>query len=382
MEEWRYSRIDELDLSRFTAPSGGEEARAALARELAAEWANRLGEVAAMAVFVDGALAHLELAPDAPITILRSGDADWPAELTAASEAEIAADFYGAANGAIADPIVVVVAAGAELDGPIVVVDHQTADSTVSGSFLGLTVGAGSRVSLVEIRTSAKVDALTVPRTFISVEADATLDQDVVIDTDGGVWNLGRCHAAVAEHAQLHCAVAVVGGLVSRLRYDCELAGVGARGDLSAVYLGDADRSVDLRTFQVHDAPSTTSELTFAGAVDDRSHAIYTGMIRIHPNAPKTEAHQRNRILKLSDQSWAESVPNLEILNNDVICSHASAVGPIDEDERFYLESRGVEPVIAERLVVSGFLAAQSRSFANAGVAAYVAARIDQGVRP
>ena len=98
----------------------------------------------------------------------------------------------------------------------------------------------------------------------------------------------------------------------------------------------------DFRTFQDHVAPNTTSDLLFKGAVAGPSRAVYTGLIRVGKEARGTNAFQTNRNLKLSDGAWAESVPNLEIENNDVHCSHASAVGPIDEEQRFYLESRGV----------------------------------------
>ncbi|MFM7338025.1 MAG: SufD family Fe-S cluster assembly protein, partial [Actinomycetota bacterium] len=102
-------------------------------------------------------------------------------------------------------------------------------------------------------------------------------------------------------------------------------------------------------------APRTHSDLLFKGAVKDTAKSVYTGLIRIRDNATKSEAFQTNRNLTLSDGAWAESVPNLEIETNDVKCSHASTVGPIDEDQRFYLESRGIRPEIAERLVVLGF---------------------------
>jgi Fe-S cluster assembly protein SufD len=106
---------------------------------------------------------------------------------------------------------------------------------------------------------------------------------------------------------------------------------------------------------QDHAAPRTHSDLLFKGAVKDTAKSVYTGLIRIRDNATKSEAFQTNRNLTLSDGAWAESVPNLEIETNDVKCSHASTVGPIDEDQRFYLESRGIRPEIAERLVVLGF---------------------------
>ncbi|MYJ34627.1 MAG: Fe-S cluster assembly protein SufD, partial [Acidimicrobiaceae bacterium] len=97
------------------------------------------------------------------------------------------------------------------------------------------------------------------------------------------------------------------------------------------------------------------SNLLYKGAVGDSARSVYTGLIRVRPDARGTNAFQTNRNLKLSEDAWAESVPNLEIENNDVRCSHASAVGPVDPDQVFYLESRGVPTPVAERLIVAGF---------------------------
>ena len=110
------------------------------------------------------------------------------------------------------------------------------------------------------------------------------------------------------------------------------------------MYFGEADQMHDFRTIQVHEAPRTTSDLLFKGAVEGRARWVYTGLIQIGQEAKGANAFQTNRNLKLSDEAWAESVPNLDIKTNDVRCSHASAVGPIDDEQRFYLESRGVPP--------------------------------------
>src|SRR5205085_6354384 len=104
-----------------------------------------------------------------------------------------------------------------------------------------------------------------------------------------------------------------------------------------------------------HAAPSSTSDLLFKGAVQDHGRSVYSGLIRVRKEAPGTNAFQTNRNLVLSEGASAESVPNLEIETNDVKCSHASAVGPIDEEQLYYLESRGIPPQVAERLIVLGF---------------------------
>jgi Fe-S cluster assembly protein SufD len=196
---------------------------------------------------------------------------------------------------------------------------------------------------------------LTVPVTELSVGPAARLGYLNAQNLGLATWQVGSQVSAVESDATLTSVCAAFGGDYARLRTDCRLVGRGATGKLRAVYFGEAEQMLDFRTFQDHAAPDTTSNLLFKGAVGGHSRSVYTGLIRVRKNASGTNAFQTNRNIKLSDGAWAESVPNLEIENNDVRCSHASAVGPIDEDQRFYLESRGVPTAIAERLVVSGF---------------------------
>jgi len=111
----------------------------------------------------------------------------------------------------------------------------------------------------------------------------------------------------------------------------------------------------DFRTLQDHSAPKTTSDLLFKGAVQDEANGVYSGLIRVRRGAAGTNAFQTNRNLVLAEGAMAWSVPNLEIEENDVRCSHASAVGPVDEEQMYYLQSRGIPPEVAERLIVLGF---------------------------
>ena len=112
---------------------------------------------------------------------------------------------------------------------------------------------------------------------------------------------------------------------------------------------------LDFRTLQDHRAPRTSSDLLFMGAVADTSHSVYSGLIRVRRGAVKSDAMQTNHNLVLDEGAHADSVPNLDIEENDVKCSHGSTVGPVDEDQRYYLESRGIEPERAEQLIVAGF---------------------------
>ena len=125
--------------------------------------------------------------------------------------------------------------------------------------------------------------------------------------------------------------------------------GAGATSNLLAVYFGAARQMHDFRTLQDHRAPKTTSDLLFKGAVAGAAHSVYSGLIRVEKGARGTNAFQTNRNLVLAEGARADSVPNLEIEENELRCSHASAVGPIDEEQRYYLESRGVPPEVAGR---------------------------------
>ena len=146
-----------------------------------------------------------------------------------------------------------------------------------------------------------------------------------------------------------------LGGAYARLRSESLLAGSGAESDLTAVYFGDGDQMLDFRTLQDHDAPNTRSDLLFKGAVEDTAQSVYSGLIRIRRDAQKSVAFQTNRNLVLTEGAEAKSVPNLEIEADDVKCSHASTVGPVDDDQLYYLATRGVPPEEAERLIVLGF---------------------------
>jgi Fe-S cluster assembly protein SufD len=146
-----------------------------------------------------------------------------------------------------------------------------------------------------------------------------------------------------------------LGAAYDRIRADVAVEGRDARSEILSTYLGDGNQVHDVRTLQDHVAARTASELLCQGAVAGHSRSVYSGLIRVHRGAVRSDARQTNHNLVLDEGAHADSVPNLDILENDVVCSHASTVGPIDEDQRYYIESRGVSPEVAEGLIVRGF---------------------------
>jgi Fe-S cluster assembly protein SufD len=147
-----------------------------------------------------------------------------------------------------------------------------------------------------------------------------------------------------------------LGAAYSRFESFSRVAGEGARSDLLAVSFGDGQQEFDARTLQNHESPHTTSDLLYKNALSGRARATFGGLIRVEPKAHFTDAYQTVRNLLLSDESEANSMPGLEIMADNVKCSHGATSGQLNEDEMFYLLARGIPAAVARQLLVKGFL--------------------------
>jgi Fe-S cluster assembly protein SufD len=147
-----------------------------------------------------------------------------------------------------------------------------------------------------------------------------------------------------------------LGSRYSRFESLSRLIGEGGRSDLLAVAVAKNQQEFDARTLQDHISPNTASDLLYKNALDDRARTIFGGLIRVEPHAHFADAYQKVRNLLLSDDAEANSMPGLEILADNVRCTHGATSGQIDEDQLFYLRSRGIPTKIAQRLLVTGFL--------------------------
>lgn len=384
-EVWRYSRIDELDPERFSPPAVAEKPSGDLVLE-PDPWRPATDPVVADVVVVDGWVRSVDVDPGwsaKGLEVTPLVDADGAGELL--GEVGEAGDAFAELHRAfMADPLLVRVPPGLAVDGVVhvrnIVTDHS--GGALVCPRLVVSVGENATLAVVEHHQSGESDALAVPVTEAHVGQAGRLGHVVVQDLGAATWQVGHQVLTAGQDAQVASATAGLGGDYARLRTDCRLDGRGATGALLAAYFGEGDQMLDFRTFQDHRAPDTTSNLLFKGAVAGHSRSVYTGLIRVRPEARGTNAFQTNRNVKLSDGAWAESVPNLQIENNDVRCSHASAVGPIDEEQRFYLESRGVPPLVADRLVVAGFFDEVITQLPVAGSAAplraAIAAKLDR----
>ena len=217
-------------------------------------------------------------------------------------------------------------------------------------------VGEGADVTIVEEHFGGGADHRVIGMTNVLVGANARTKYVLVERWDAGVNGWLSVQARVERDGSYQLASATVGGERVKLELGADLVGEGARSEMAGVVLGGDRQFLDHHTCHRHLSGHTWSNIDFKVALTGRARSSYTGLIRIEKDAPGSEALQENRNLLLSDTARADSVPELEILTDDVSCSHGATAAPIDPEQVFYLQSRGIDRDEATQLVVRGFL--------------------------
>jgi Fe-S cluster assembly protein SufD len=245
--------------------------------------------------------------------------------------------------------------------GSIVIPDGFQATAPIvvdwkSGSYprLEIRVGKGARASVLEL--SSLPGRLTTGIVDIHVGDDAQLTYVHAQNAPRDTVVFSHQRARLGRNAKLITLNFAIGGKLARADVEVNLAGQGAESDMLGLVFGEGDQQFAFQTLQGHHAPDTRSDLLYKSALDDHSHSAYTGVIEIGHDAPRSEAYQANRNLLLSDGARADTEPKLAILIDDVTrCTHGATVGPIDEDQLFYLQSRGIGPQAATKIIAEGF---------------------------
>jgi Fe-S cluster assembly protein SufD len=312
-EIWRYSRIEELDLARFSIGTVRTET-------IGAEDYRTAKSVTGIAV-------------------------------------ETSPDVFEELNAQHASDVVSLrIPAGVVVESPIEIVHSLDSDGVVAYPRVVIDAEENSEVTVVErFVSNDAITSLVCPVLEVRAGKSARVTYVSVNQLGQKTWKIAHQQAVGYRDSTTRLFTVALGGDYARVRSESRLVEQGANSHQTALYFASGTQMHDFRTLQHHIAPRTYSDLLFKGAVRDTARSVYTGLIRIGENASGSQAFQTNRNLTLSEGAWAESVPNLEIETNDVKCSHASTVGSIDADQKFYLESRGIPSEIAERLVVIGF---------------------------
>jgi Fe-S cluster assembly protein SufD len=168
-------------------------------------------------------------------------------------------------------------------------------------------------------------------------------------------WQFADQKVVAEQEATVRIVNIGLGGRFAKTRVEASLRGPGASAELKGLFFGSGEQFFDYHTLQSHLVGNTTSDLLFKGALRDSARSVYAGLIRIEKGAQHSDAYQANRNLLLSKSANAYSIPMLEIMNNDVRCTHGATIAPVDPEQIFYLESRGIPHAAAERMIVHGF---------------------------
>ncbi len=266
---------------------------------------------------------------------------------------------FAALAGAMAKSgILVYVPRGVELEQPLHSVMWGPGSGLAYFSHILVWLEEGSSLTYIhEAASNTDADGQTMHSGIVEIHVGPAANLRFVELQSWGehVWNFSHERARVERDGQLDWIFGAVGSRLTKNFSDLDLTGIGSSGRMSGFYFTDGNQHLDHDTQQNHLSAHTSSDLLFKGALKDRSRSVWQGMIYVAPGAQKTDGYQANRNLTLSPESRADSIPGLEILADDVRCTHGATVGKIDPDHIFYLQSRGLSRKEAERVIVEGF---------------------------
>lgn len=369
LEEWRYTNLKKkLDLNSLQLSD------AEAMSDDASTWPERLRaamdedrEASGHIVIIDGHVVHADVDKQLATqgVILESlqeaitNHEELVREHLATDAVPAEEGKFAALNAALwSDGIFLYVPKGVQLELPVRVTCWLSEAGTAYFSRVLIVAEAQSQVSYVDEVLSDDFESQTYTSTAVELIArDGARVQYVAVQRLGrGTFYQSMQRTLAQRDSKLDTLNVALGASVTRVDLNARLLGPGANSDMLGLYFGDDDQHFDFNTSQDHVAEHTSSDLLYKGALDGASRAAFRGIIRVLPGAQGTDAYQTNRNLLLSPESRADSLPNLEIEADDVKCSHGATVGQLDDEAKFYLMSRGLSLIQAERLVVLGFL--------------------------
>jgi Fe-S cluster assembly protein SufD len=222
-----------------------------------------------------------------------------------------------------------------------------------------ISLGRDARATVIEEQLSPPADGLAVHMsgTEVYLGENSKLIYGTLQDWGRNVFHYSNARAQLGRGSELQWIQTLLGARMAKANSYFDMAGSGSQAFVHGFMFGDSRQHFHLHTLQRHLVDHTTSDLLIKGCLKDRARSIYQGLIQVSEGAQRTDAYQANRNLLLSDQARADSIPGLEILANDVRCTHGATIGHVDEEQMYYLMSRGLPANEAQRLIVEGFFA-------------------------
>ena len=349
---WEFTDLSRLDLSAFSAPDGGS--LDAIPEGLFSLEGTHLDQV-------DGAVSEGAAVEDGPVVLPLSVARERHPELVEPHLGRVVAadDVFTRWNEDTWDGGAFVwIPRNVRVEAPILLTAVTAAAGTALQRRVLIVLEEGAEAEVWEQYLSGDEESETLLNTVVEmvVGQNARLRYVCGQDLNEKSWIFGAQRAEVARDGALDWVAIGFGGANGRVRTETLLAGEGAHAKVTGAYAPHGRQHIDFDTTQEHGAPNTTSDLAFRGILAGRSHAVWRGVIKVDPGAQQTDAFQECRNLLLSKRAHADAIPGLEILANDVRCTHAAAIAQIDKEQLFYLRARGLGEPVAQRLVIEGFM--------------------------
>jgi Fe-S cluster assembly protein SufD len=340
-EHWRFTDLKGFDPDAFSKDGA---ARAAVAPAMLDV------DVAGLAHVTEGGI-EIVRAPEG-VTFEPLSDHERLGSLVGAEEKFAAHNAASWQHG-----LLVRVGRGVRLEQPLYVrISNSVQEGSLFWRMLVVCEPESSAVLIEEYASSSpEVSGYSNAVVELFVEQAARLEYVSLQNLSRETWHFASHRARVERDAELDWVAGGFGSKKGKVWIENDLSGEGATSRVTGAYFADGRQHLDYDTYQLHSAPNTTSDFAFKGALRDRATAVWRGMIHVEPEAQKTNAYQENRNLMLSPTTHAVPIPGLEILANDVRCTHGATVGQVDRDQLFYLMARGLSRAEAERLIVRGF---------------------------
>jgi Fe-S cluster assembly protein SufD len=385
-QPWRFSNVDLLDLATFKVPAPLSEDD----RKNILKYSTGLDQFAARMIFANDQLVERTIVSD---DLKKRGVIFQPLERAMVEHADLFRKYFMSTNATlgsakfaalhrarVSNGTFLFVPRGVEIEQPIEIFHWLRHDNMSIFPHLLLVTDELAKVTVVEHFRSCDRNA---PGFACGVSDLIAGPGAKVTYVCAQEWSSKTIALQMNSTAVDHDASAMslnlnLGSRYSRFESLSRMIADGARSDLLAIGVATNEQEFDSRTLQDHVSPHTSSDLLFKNALDDKARTTFGGLIRVEPHAHFTDAYQKVRNLLLSDDSEANSMPGLEILADNVRCTHGATSGQINEDEMFYLRSRGIPVKVAQRLIVTGFLNEVIQRLDQPAIAGHLQGLIDK----
>ncbi len=365
-ESWRRTRLTGFDLKNFTpfATPGALVAQDELSPMLQSELSEM--ESAASLIFQDGGLLYKGQSEDlagkgvifCDLHAAVHDHADLVRRHFMTEAIKVDHNKFSALHAALWDTgALIYVPKNTKVDLPLQIILNQASESVGGYHHTLLIAEPGSEVTVVDDLVGG-IKGMQSSAVELLVRDNATVRYMNLQDFDHSLWNFLNGRAVMGRDTDLRWIQVSWGSRMTKAFLDLDMVGQGAHGELLGLYFPTGRQHIDHQTLQLHRVPNCFSDLLFNGALKDRAHNVYMGIIKVFPEAQKTDAFQRNGNLVLDGTARADSIPGLEIEADDVRCTHAATAAQVEDEYVFYLMARGLTRPQAERMIVQGFFQA------------------------